>query len=327
MIPELQLVALAIRGSRGDPWRADIQALSAKCRMEEVERLARLNRVSAPVFHGLAEALGQPPASAALHDAHEAAFTRTSAFHREFIDVGAALGELGIQTAAFEHAGVVLATRTCLGCAESSDIDLLVNATDHPRVSRALVGLGYTVVATRNKEPEFRRELNDGHILRLVVRTEALHRLYGPTPRQPATQWLLERALPVEGVLRALCPEDAVLMCALHASLHSYVRSPGLRLHLDVDRLICANGICWESVVETASSLRVGARVFWGLEIPRILLSTPAPQSALDDLRPPRLQQELGRRLLLKRVPASEARHLRPSLAWRTAFELAVGEQ
>lgn len=325
MIAELELITLAIRSSRGDSWRADTQALAAECRMEEVERLAKLNRVAGPVFHGLADALGQAPASSVLRDAHNAAFARTSAFHGEFINVGAVIDELDIQAVAFEHAGVVLATGSCPGCAESSDIDLLVSAAGHPRVSRALVELGYTSTVTKSREPEFRKELVEGHVFRIVVRSEALHRLYGPRPRQPATQWLLDRALPVDGA-QALRPEDAVLMCALHASLHSYIRSPGLRLHLDVDRLICATEICWETVVETASSLRVGVRVFWGLEIPAILLSTPVPQSVLDELRPPHWQQKLGRRLVLGRVPATEARHLGPGLAWRIAFELAVGQ-
>ena len=49
---------------------------------------------------------------------------------------------------------------------------------------------------------------------------------------------LIDRSQQIEGTsLRILSPEDNLLQVCLHTAKHSYVRSPGFRLHLDVDQL------------------------------------------------------------------------------------------
>ena len=53
-----------------------------------------------------------------------------------------------------------------------------------------------------------------------------------------------------------------VIQVSVHTSLHSYIRSPGLRLHIDVDRVISDNSICWDSYEEEVVSLGLSTRSF-----------------------------------------------------------------
>ena len=63
---------------------------------------------------------------------------------------------------------------------------------------------------------------------------------------EPNTDLFIERAHEAKGTsVKVLSPEDNLLQVCIHTAKHSYVRAPGLRLHLDVDRIVTHTDINW----------------------------------------------------------------------------------
>jgi hypothetical protein len=119
--------------------------------------------------------------------------------------------------------------------------------------------------------------------------------------QEPDADELMERSLPVPGTaVRVLAPEDNLLQVALHTAKHSYVRAPGFRLHLDVDRIVNGQPIDWQVFVERVHAHRVRTPVYFSLRIPAELLDTPVPEDVLRAIRPPRWKVELLDRWLLR---------------------------
>ncbi len=110
---------------------------------------------------------------------------------------------------------------------------------------------------------------------------------------------LFARSLPVPGTaVRLLSPEDNLLQVALHTAKHSYVRAPGFRLHLDVDRIVNRQTIGWDLFLSRVRALQVKTPVFFSLAIPKALFNTPIPAEVLDAIRPPAWKERLLTRWL-----------------------------
>ena len=112
----------------------------------------------------------------------------------------------------------------------------------------------------------------------------------------------MARSIAIPGTaVRLLAPEDNLLQVALHTAKHSYVRAPGFRLHLDVERIVRGYpDLDWDHFVAQAVDLQVKTPVYFSLAIAHQLLNTPIPQKVLAQLRPAAwkeqvLAQQIGR--------------------------------
>ncbi|RLD03006.1 MAG: hypothetical protein DRI56_13195, partial [Chloroflexota bacterium] len=107
--------------------------------------------------------------------------------------------------------------------------------------------------------------------------------------QEPPAEELMARSISISGTaVRLLSPEDNLLQVALHTAKHSYVRAPGFRLHLDVERIVRAYpSLNWDIFVERVLTLQVKTAVYFSLLIPRELFNTPIPDGVLAQLSPP----------------------------------------
>lgn len=104
---------------------------------------------------------------------------------------------------------------------------------------------------------------------------------------EPDTHSFMERSSASNGTdARILAPEDNLLQVCIHTAKHSYVRAPGLRLHMDVDRIIAHNEIDWALFLTKVSDAHVKTSTYLSLYIPTVLFGTKVPQSVLDELKP-----------------------------------------
>ena len=104
---------------------------------------------------------------------------------------------------------------------------------------------------------------------------------------EPAVDDLMTRAADVKGNhVYVLSPEDNLLQVCVHTAKHSYVRAPGLRLHMDVDRIVSHNRIDWDLFLKKVKETRVKTSTYLSLYIPSVIFDTEIPQYVLDELAP-----------------------------------------
>lgn len=104
---------------------------------------------------------------------------------------------------------------------------------------------------------------------------------------EPDTDGFIERAHLVDGThVRVLSPEDNLLQVCIHTAKHSYVRAPGLRLHMDVDRIVAHTQIDWKLFLSKVKETHVCTSTYLSLYIPSVIFHTQIPKWVLDELQP-----------------------------------------
>ena len=97
---------------------------------------------------------------------------------------------------------------------------------------------------------------------------------------------------------RVLSNEDNLLQVSIHTAKHSYVRAPGYRLHLDVDRIVSNKEIDWSLFLKKVEEVHSKVAVYFSLYFAREILGTNIPQFVLDSLRPPERKEKRILRML-----------------------------
>lgn len=188
-----------------------------------------------------------------------------------------------------EHASSFFRANLPLGLYDSGDVDLLSSPRHIGSLERELATLGYRPY--ENSCGELRRVFHRPHAtgepLEVVVwlRPVPRHRL--PEPRFLSFDDILEIAEPVEnslGQVLLLPPTYDLLYHCLHASLHSYFLSPGLRIYLDIDRVIAHTEINWSEFVRFSKAHNLTTRVAVALRVAQELLSTDVPRTVFEYL-------------------------------------------
>ena len=118
---------------------------------------------------------------------------------------------------------------------------------------------------------------------------------------EPDTEDLFSRAVTVEGShVKVLAPEDNLLQVCIHTAKHSYVRAPGLRLHLDVERIVAYKKIDWEAFMCKVDEVHVKTAVYYSLLIPKILFHTAVPDEVLKKLEPVEWKKRIIQKYIVK---------------------------
>ena len=95
-----------------------------------------------------------------------------------------------------------------------------------------------------------------------------------------------------------LSPEDNLLQVCIHTAKHSYVRAPGLRLHLDVERIVKHKTINWDLFLEKVVQAHVKTSTYYSLYIPNKLFGTPIPKYVLERLEPSKYKRKKIEKIL-----------------------------
>ncbi len=162
-----------------------------------------------------------------------------------------------------------------------------------PTINKVLEKAGFEPQNRRGfKMPlvEFARHEDDGTTTWVNIGHEAFDRMWTPLFYSNRNAVWLERRIESPRRSGVFVPDcaDALAHVSMHTSFHSFVRSPGIRLHTDVDRLVRDCSIDWERYIGEVLSMGVPTRAFVSLSMAAGLLGTPVPKDVLRELYPGR---------------------------------------
>lgn len=310
-----RLLIMALIENRDDTQRRELASSYREWGDDAVYASAVGNKVLPMVSHGLMDALGREEIPRRWSEAHDSAERRLTAYIHELDRLAAICDERDIRVVAIENGGIARGVQQCRGCFASSDIEILVNRNDVASFDEVLEGEGYERRSRQRCASEsdaqwdrdsrgwenYGKTLQDGQQFWLNVQWRAVLRRWVPMESDLRTADLIARSVPVrdtESRVRILAPEDNLLVCALHVASHSYVRGIGLRLQLDVDRLVNNVPIDWDRFLQLAAQHKAEELLLPSLIIPANIFGTPIPEPVIQALVP----SERTRTAILSRV-------------------------
>jgi hypothetical protein len=269
-------------------------------------QVAQENRVAPIVAHALQEGLGSAEMPAHWSRAHEETYDRISAYLTELDRIAARLADQGVPLVVLKNGGIARGFYPCPGCCPMGDLDVLVEKRHFRQAHQILLHEGYHFefrgpleevelgAAEKSGGAEYWRILPNGEKLWFELQWRPVAGRWIRPDQEPSAEELVARSAPIPGTAaRLLAAEDNLLQVALHTAKHSYVRAPGFRLHLDVERLVRYQTINWEIFLSRALALQVKTPVYFSLAIPKALFDTPIPDEVLRRLRPPAWKERL----------------------------------
>ncbi|MFN2489704.1 MAG: nucleotidyltransferase family protein [Actinomycetota bacterium] len=221
--------------------------------------------------------------------------------------VGRDLEKEGCPTALIEGAATLVSTGLPLATYSSQDMDFLVAAGQWTTVVRVLERHGFAPT-DRHRHPtirtEFQKTTASGDLW-LDVGPKPFDRVWTPlTYHDRSSAWLAERVSgSTADEVNVLRPSHTLALAVMHASLHSFVRAPGLRLYIDIDRTVSHRPIDWQSFVDEVRKMHIDTRAYIALTTSQTLLGTRVDPSVLDTLRPSRVRLHALHRLLRDETP------------------------
>jgi hypothetical protein len=196
---------------------------------------------------------------------------------------GSELERKGCAYAVIEGGGALLGSGLPWDAYGAGDLDILVQKGGHVAAAEVLCKAGFCARPRGHRAAtervEYWRNTGAGELW-LSVGEVAFERSWIPIQYHDRSAKWLERRIRSDRSrnLQILHPDDAVVFVGIHTSMHSFVRSPGLRLYLDIDRLARSNRIDWQYVLAEANRVGLRSRVLVSLELSRALLGTPIPE-------------------------------------------------
>jgi hypothetical protein len=284
-------LALAIRARRDAGEDDELRGLYGRLGAERLMRAADRNGILALAGAGLAGVDG-----IALAPEWREVLARNEARVRRLVDVlarvVARLERAGCASAAIEAGGVFLDSDLPWAGYSPGDIDLMYADGRRDDVLAAYAAEGFRPADKRERptyRTEFRREEADGSVAWLEAGSRPFDRMWTPLPVEDRSQEWLGRRRPARKCagIPVLEPSDALVHVSLHTSLHSFIRAPGLRLHVDVDRLVTDQAIDWSRTLSEVDRTRIRRRAFVSLACAAGLLGTRVPEEVLARLAPP----------------------------------------
>lgn len=179
------------------------------------------------------------------------------------------------------------------------DIDSLVRKKDFFKAHQILLECGFVFKFRSEFEKEILDEaftdgsteyyipMPDGEKMWFELSWRAIAGRWIRPDKEPDTDELFEHFYYApNSSVGILSPEDNLLQVCVHAAKHSYVRSPGLRLHLDVERIVTHKKIDWLLFEHKIEQAHVKTSTYYSLLIPKTLFGTAVPEWLLERLKP-----------------------------------------
>jgi hypothetical protein len=284
----------------GSSAQAVAQALREKYADEELFQEACANQVETILAHRfdpVGDARDIPPHWRLRHAENH---RRLSSYLSELDAVASFFRPAGIALVALKNGGIARGIYPCPGCCPMGDLDTLIERRHFRRAHEILVKNGYTFQFRSSLEEdrlehaeasggaEYWKILSNGEKMWLELQWRPVAGRWIRPDQEPSAEELMARSISIPGTaVRLLAPEDNLLQVCLHTAKHSYVRAPGFRLHLDVDRIVHYQAIDWELFLQRVLALQVKTAVYFSLALPAALFAAPIPARVLEALRPP----------------------------------------
>ena len=281
------LLASCASGSRSE-WSERIRGNRSLNWMRVIE-LAEHHGVIPQIYRSLSD-LGDVACSDSLWQSHETNARKTLWLTRELLRILGKLNSCGI--VALPYKGPVLAQLLYgnVTLRQFSDLDLLIQSSDLPRIKSALAELGFEpgVQLTPREEREYVQSgyeyvFDCAHGRNLVeVQWRILPRFYCV---DFDVNEFFERAITLslgETGLRTLCAEDLLIVLCVHAAKHAWQQLSWL---CDIAELAKSREIDWDVIQDRANRLGVQRVVAISFVLAHKLLEAPLPEIVQAQIR------------------------------------------
>ena len=222
----------------------------------------------------------------------------------------------GISMVVLKNGGIMMDIVEDAAKCPMEDIDSLVKKQDFYKAHDILVKNGFNFKfrsdyefeildkAYRDGSTEYYILTPKGEKMWFELSWRAVAGRWIPPQLEPDTDDFINNSYLAGGTsVHILSPEDNLLQVCIHTAKHSYVRAPGLRLHLDVDRIVSNKNIDWKLFIKKVSGAHVRTSTYISLYIPTMLFGTCVPGWVLDELKPKKAEK------LLKMLSRAELMH------------------
>lgn len=179
------------------------------------------------------------------------------------------------------------------------DIDTLVNKDDFLEAHQTLIDMGFEFEFRSEHEledldqafidggTEYYFTDHEGNEMWFELSWRPISGRWIRLDKEPDAKMMINNSILVDDTkVRILAPEDNLLQVAIHTAKHSYVRDPGFRLHLDVERIVKHSEINWKVFQKKVELVGTKTAVYYSLYIAARLFDTPIPQTLLIELKP-----------------------------------------
>lgn len=191
--------------------------------------------------------------------------------------------------AVYENYAVNLLINDCIGCFTSSDIDLTADSEEKEKIYKIMNYHGF-FEKIRGKRKKYISLQASTFYSDSIPGGLWINIMWEPVVRSFFNQELISKRLSIfryqaknmaNSEIKSLIPTELLYYCCLHiAAGHYYTLSPGLRLYVDIDRLVrCSNDINWRHIANWMVQDGMSTRVAIVLYISSITMGTPVESS------------------------------------------------
>ena len=209
------------------------------------------------------------------------------------------MAQNGITMVVLKNGGIMSDMKADAAACPMEDIDSLVKKGDFKKAHQILIHNGFHFkfrsdfeqedleAAFRDGSTEYRIDTPSGEDMWFELAWRAVAGRWIRRDLEPDADALIDNCYFAPGTeVGILSPEDNLLQVSVHTAKHSYVRAPGLRLHLDVERIVTHKQIDWELFMKKVEAAHVKTSTYYSLYLAKMLFGTPIPQKVLDALYP-----------------------------------------
>ena len=190
----------------------------------------------------------------------------------------------------YENFGSLLLSGEDIGLFCSGDVDLCSLKGHKNDIAEILSNFRYVPAARRDKKEkfnirsEFFKSGNDDNIWINVAWMPLVESL-SLACANVDVKYFIDNKANINN-LNIEVPEksDLLFLCLLHSSIHKYTCSPGMKLNVDIDRLIISGKINWERIIDLAIKYNVRRRIAISLMITHDFLNTSFPMEVITRL-------------------------------------------
>lgn len=278
--------------------REDLKVRLAQEDMEDFFRLCQEHELDGVVAsHILQWDLAQLPDY--WQEAYEKEKRHLGFLKEKAAQICSLMADNGITMVVLKNGGIMQDMVEDPAACPMEDIDSLVKKSDFKKAHQILIDNGFLFkfrsefeeedleAAFRDGSTEYRIDTPEGKKMWFELAWRAVAGRWIRRDLEPDADALIENAYFAPGTkVGILSAEDNLLQVSVHTAKHSYVRAPGLRLHLDVERIVAHKEINWKLFLEKVEAAHVKTSTYYSLYLAKMLFDTPVPREVLDHLYP-----------------------------------------
>lgn len=237
---------------------------------------------------------------------------KKQAFRQEFLrekakQICSILDSAGIPMVVLKNGGIMISMINDAVKCPMEDIDSLIKRKDFYKAHDLLIKNGFVFKfrsdfeedkleeAYRHGSAEYYLLMPDGDKMWFELSWRAIDGRWIRPDLEPNTDEFIDNSfVPAGTKVHVLSPEDNLLQVCIHTAKHSYCRAPGLRLHMDVDRIVSHNKIDWDLFIQKVKNTHVCKSTYISLYIPSVIFGTKIPETVLNELKPKNINKLLN---------------------------------